>query len=41
VDGKIRKESTSVGKLRIFRPVVDRLKAQLIGLLCLTALLLW
>lgn len=41
VDGKLREEWTSFDLLRIVREVVYQLKWQLLGLLCVAAILLW
>jgi steroid delta-isomerase-like uncharacterized protein len=41
VDGRIREEWTSFDELGIVRQVAYQLKWQLIGLLCLAAILLW
>jgi hypothetical protein len=41
VDGKLREEWTAFDKLRVINQVVDQLKWQLLGLLCVVAILLW
>jgi steroid delta-isomerase-like uncharacterized protein len=41
VDGRIREEWTSFDNLGILRQIVDQLKWELIGLLCLALMLLW
>jgi predicted ester cyclase len=41
VDGKLREEWTAGDKLRVINQIVDQLKWQLLGLLCLVVFLLW
>jgi steroid delta-isomerase-like uncharacterized protein len=41
VDGRIREEWTAFDMLRIVRQSVEQLKWQLLGLLCVTVILLW
>lgn len=41
VDGRIREEWTAFDTLRVLRQFVDQLKWQLLGLLCVVAVLLW
>ena len=41
VDGKLREEWTALDMYRVISQVVDQLKWQLLGLLCLAVILLW